>query len=238
MMQVKIKFMNNQVDGLLDNLSPIDSRDISIYDMDNPNSILQMVKHSKPLAQAVLKADQVLMLMDEGSLRTKLAPSAIDNRLRLAFWLEVDKCINSNGAHQFSEQLVFAGIVTKEVWQKKYLTNAKKMAWILTPVGNYESSMMEALETGVSQLRKILSAPLFDDAGKLDTKAAKIVVDVFKLLDERVRGTVVQKHQIIHQHTGSPVAPNAPLIDIDEKLRELESQIASNEAKHGVKYDE
>jgi len=225
--------MENQVDALLDNLSPIDSREISIYDMENDNSILNLCRHSKPLSMAILKADQILMLMDEASLRAKIAPSAIDNRLRLAFWLEVDKVLNSNKAHQFSEQMVYAGIVTKEVWQKKYLGNAKKMAWILTPVGNYESSMMEALETGVSQLRKILSAPLFDDAGKLDTKAAKIVVDVFKLLDERVRGTIVQKHQIVHTHQGGVVSNTAPILDIDEKLRELENQIASNEAKYG-----
>lgn len=225
--------MQNEVDSLSDDLSPIDSREISIYDMENPNSILQMVKHSTPLSRAVIKADQVLMLMDEGALRTKLAPSAIDNRLRLAFWMEVDKCLNSQGGHRFSEQMVYAGIVTKDVWDKKYLTNAKKMAWILTPVGNYESSMMEALETGVSQLRKILSAPLFDDAGKLDTKAAKLVVDVFKILDDRVRGTVVQKHKIIHEHHGNAALPAAPIINIDEQLKNLEMQIAQNEAKHG-----
>ena len=225
--------MQNEVDSLSDNLSPIDSREISIYDMENPNSILQMVKHSRPLSQAVLRADQVLMLMDETALRTKLAPSAVDNRLRLAFWVEVDNCLNNKGA-QFVEQRIYAGIVTKDVWEKKYLTNPKKMAWILTPVGNYESSMMEALETGVSQLRKILSAPIFDDSGKLDTKAAKIVVDVFKLLDERVRGTVVQKHKIIHEHHGTPpAAPPAPIINIDEQLKALEMQIAQNEAKNG-----
>ena len=213
----------------------MDSREISIYDMENPNSILQLVKDSRPLTMAVMKADQVLMLMDESTLREKLAPSAVDNRLRLAFWLEVDNCLNSGGAKKFVEQRVYAGIVTKEVWNKKYLNNPKKMAWILTPVGNYESSMMEALETGVSQLRKILSAPIFDDGGKLDTKAAKLVIDVFKILDERVNGTVIQKHKIIHQHqTGTPAPQNAaPIIDIDEKLKALEMQIAQNEAKHG-----
>jgi hypothetical protein len=225
------KEMENSPNGLMDNLSPIDSREISIYDMDNPNSILQLVKHSKPLAQAVLKADQILMLMDEGTLRQKLGPSAIDNRLRLAFWVEVDNALNAGAS--FVEQRVYAGIVTKEVWNKKYLTNPKKMAWLLTPVGNYESSMMEALETGVSQLRKILSAPIFDEQGKLDTKAAKIVVDVFKLLDERVRGTVVQKHKIIHEHRGNVPENTAPVIDIDEKLRMLEQQIAQNDAKNG-----
>lgn len=224
--------MENQVDGLMDNLSPIDSREISIYDMDNPNSILQLCRGSKGLSQAILRADQILMLMDEGMLRQKLAPSAVDNRLRLAFWVEVDNSINNKST--FIEQRVYAGVVTREVWEKKYLTNPKKMAWILTPVGNYESSMMEALETGVSQLRKILSAPIFDDAGKLDTKAAKLVVDVFKLLDERVRGTVVQKHKIIHEHHGAPSGPSAPpIINIDEQLKALEMQIAQNEAKNG-----
>jgi hypothetical protein len=223
--------MMKEATALMDNLSPIDTRDISIYDMDNEKSILNLVKHSKALAQAVLRADQVLMLMDEGILRQKLQPSAIDNRLRLAFWTEVDNSINAKTS--MVEQRIYAGIVTREVWEQKYLTNPKKMAWILTPVGNYESSMMEALETGVSQLRKILSAPLFADDGKLDTKAAKLVVDVFKLLDERVRGTIVQKHKIIHEHHGAkPVVQEAPIIDIDEQLKALEKQIARNERKH------
>lgn len=216
--------------ALMDNLSPIDTRDISIYDMDNEKSILRLVSHSKPLAQAVLRADQVLMLMDEGLLRQKLQPSAIDNRLRLAFWTEVDNSISAKS--QVVEQRIYAGIVTREVWEQKYLTNPKKMAWILTPVGNYESSMMEALETGVSQLRKILSAPLFDDAGKLDAKAAKLVVDVFKLLDERVRGTIVQKHKIIHEHHAAGGSPEVPAIDIDEQLKALEKQIAQNERRN------
>lgn len=223
--------MDNLVD---DSQAPIDVREISIYDLENSKSILRLCENSPKMRKAIIGADQILMCMDEALLREKLNPSAIDNRLRLAFWYEIDLILNSPTPRKFVDERVYGGVVTRDVWEKKYLCNPRKMAWILTPTGNYESAMTEMIETGLAQMRRILSAPIFDDGGRLDTKAAKLVFDAFKYVDERAKGTLPQRVHVLHQHSG-PGAQQAagPAIDLDEKIADLERQIALNNSKHG-----
>lgn len=202
--------------------------DLEIFNEENPYSIYSMLNpgtRDKMLGNV----DRNLLGMDEDELRTIVKPSPNLNKLRLAFWFEYDTAIRSG--RRMDIKRVYSGIVSMESWNKEYC-KSKRLAWILTPVSSYQTSMEEALEFSIAQMRKMLDAPLFKDDGRLDTAAANTVLRVFSLLDQRVHGSIVQKLEtkslVINKQLKTESGEQGPGIDIDTQLKIIESQLSQN----------
>ena len=56
--------------------------------------------------------------------------------------------------------------------------------------------MEEALAYGIERLREILELPMFDKKGRVDGKAAELILKTVALLDQRVKGSVVQRAEV------------------------------------------
>jgi len=207
------------------------TKEVSLYDKENPYSIWNMVPDN--FRWRIDNASQELLGMEEDELRLKIKPSAMQNRIRLAFWIEYDMACNLG--RKMDIRRVYAGLCTKDNFEKMYC-NSTKMAWMLTPVASYHTNMEEALETSISQLRKILDAPLFLQDGSLDTKAANVVINVFKILDQRVHGAITQKIEtkslVVNKNIGAKEGGSPamwPPEDIDVRLQQLETQLTLNQ---------
>lgn len=202
--------------------------EVSIYDKENPYSIIEMVPEW--FVRRVEGCSKELLGMEEQELREKLKPTQLQNKLRMAFWVEYDMACRTG--RKMDIRRVYAGLCSKENFVKT-VCRSNTMAWILTPVSSYKTSLEEALETGIAQLRKMLEAPLYKDDGTLDTAAANVVIKVFTLVEQRVHGSIVQKSEVkslvVQKHVKEGGGgTKAPAIDIDEKLRVIQNQLIQN----------
>lgn len=135
--------------------------------------------------------------VDEHTLYKKLRddnkqPSPLDNRLRLKFWVEYDR-VQGLGLKSMTMINVLAGICSKELFYNNYLKRVEKIAWLLCPPTGYMAKAEEALEFGLEQLRDILELP-HSSFGKADVKLGELKAKIVAMLDNRVKGAVVQKN--------------------------------------------
>lgn len=178
-------------------LTPPES-DLVIWDRSDPNSIISMLPTEVSLRmEETAKKDPDLFTMDEFQLQTALRQrskqiNANDNRLRLKFWSEYDLA-KERRSRTMNMTRVIGGICTREFFYKYYLREPGRIAWLLCPPINYLVKANEALEFGLEQMRDILGLSHVDSKGKIDAKHAALKITIFKLLEDRIRGSVVQK---------------------------------------------
>jgi hypothetical protein len=103
----------------------------------------------------------------------------------------------------------------------RVIANPHKLAWMFTPPKNYMDSMEECLDLGLNRLREILGTPIKDKNGKIDPKAASVVLKAIALVDIRLKGAPVQRNVNLNLNKEQTQA----LTDmgmIDQRLAELE----------------
>lgn len=125
----------------------------------------------------------------------KLQPNPSDNRLRMKFWMEYD--IAQSEGRRINLLNVVSGVCSNEYFHQKYTREPSKLAWLLTPPANYTIVAEEALQVGLETLRGYLEVDAAQN-GKLDTKVAEVQLKIVALLDNRVKGAVVQKTMNLH----------------------------------------
>lgn len=143
-------------------------------------------------------ANPELFSMDEGQLFQELRSrgrqiSPTDNRLRLAFWLEYDRC-HSEG-RPFSPGNVYGGVCTKQIFLQNYLVNPDKVAWMLLPPVDYLVRIREAHSFGLDQMRAILAMENVS-FGKPNVKLMELQAKIFHMLDQREKGGYTQRQEI------------------------------------------
>lgn len=136
----------------------------------------------------------------EGELRTLLRqyqekPSRIDNVLRMKFWLEYDRVL-SFGLKKMHLPNVTAGAVVHRYFTSWYPKSASRMAWMLCPPLNYLTGLEEMHYSNLETLSELTSLPVVDAHGEVDYKLATLKINLFKAIDERLHGSVIQRHQI------------------------------------------
>jgi hypothetical protein len=197
------------------------SHEILIWDEGNPRSVLNIVKHPPRFRAQCLEAKfekEELFGLDEARLYEKLrelsaTPKPADNRLRLKFWFEYDYA--QTYRTDLDLKRVCAGIMEVDYFTKAYMEHPTKVAWLLCPPQNYMVKASEALEYGLEQMRDILGkdhyigAPGAGGERALDFPLAKLKLEIFKVLDMRVKGAPTQKLAHLHAHTTSPQAAKA-----------------------------
>lgn len=219
------------------------SLDIIIWEDTEPRSVLNLVPSE--VREKFLKARSTmpdLFEMDEVTLgrelkKFRMAPTAIDNRIRLKFWLEYDQCqFEQNPSMNMSK--VIMGLMSREGFYKNYLSMYTRVAWLLCPPTNYTVKTTEALEFGLEQMRDILEMDC-GEGKKFNASLAKLKFEIVKMLDQRVHGSVLQKTMNLQVNTrasansGAAIAAamtnnsmeslNSRLTRLRQRERELEN---------------
>lgn len=153
------------------------------------------------MQRAMLEAFQAnpeLFAMDETGLYQELRTrgrqiSPTDNRLRLAFWLEYDRCHSESRPFQTGN--VFGGVCTKQAFFANYLTVPDKVAWMLLPPVDYAVRIREAHSFGLDQMRAILAINA-EANGKVNVKLMELQAKIFHMLDQREKGGYTQRQEI------------------------------------------
>jgi len=236
-------------EGRLQHLVPIPSelekepeRPVTLWDRDDPNSIFNKTdsRIGKRFEELYLDNRDYFEL-DEDRLykrlcRDKRKPTPTDNRLRYAFWQEYDRCASKKGVNMMMTH-VYGGICTKEYFYNVYLGNPARLVWFLCPPTSYEVYAEEALNFGMSRIRKMLSYDDFTIEGKPDHKMMELKCKIVKMLDERKHGLAVARTAALNvnvsdKHLEKKITEGT-MTDIDERLRklEIEDKIEANGGK-------
>lgn len=170
----------------------VDSTDISINDVENPRSLINLVPDKvRDAILNVLANHPDYVGLSEYDLRDKLRPDDTVSRIRIAFWHEYYRAQDQHKSMMMSR--VYSGVTSYDTFYGRILSNPKNVAWLLMPPVKWTLAMEEALNRGMRNLTKLMEIRLVDELGNMIPKAAAVFLKAFELLNERVNGAVTQK---------------------------------------------
>ena len=202
-----------------------------IGDLNNPNSVENLVSNIPTVARAIERIKQEvpdLLTLDEGTFKEKLRPTLTLNRIRMSFWQEYENAVQTGRKIRLAQMI--GGICTEYYFQEKVQPSNEKMAYILCPPTNYTVQVKEALQAGMETLREIVSAKVIDDDGFLIPRAADVVIKAVALLDMRVKGAIVQRidQRSLNLNMNRDISPKEQL---PQSMDELDAMIAQTKEK-------
>lgn len=190
------------------NLEETISVPVVIWDEKHPRSLINLVEDRvKDAMQNALKKIPDYFELDEQDLykklySEKLMPTPTDNRIRLRFWMEYDYAQTYN-KRKLDMARVIAGICSFDYFYNHYLKSVSRVAWLISMPTGYGAKSEEALEFALEQMRDILAQNHLVN-GKVDTKLGELKAKIYNMLDNRLRGAVVQKTMSLNVNTSSP----------------------------------
>lgn len=172
--------------------------DVVVFDEANERAVINLVT---PLVrESILRAyknNPKWQGMCERELYNELRPSDTDDKMRLLFWKEYNRA-QDRGKRMLMGN-IYSPVMTHENF-RLFLGSDKRVAWMLKPPEEYMISLEAALNRGKDTISKLMSMDLFDSKGKIKRVEASIFLKAYELLDNRVKGSVVQR---IEQKTAS-----------------------------------
>lgn len=166
---------------------------VTFFDEGNPMSLINRVWPE--LVDPLIQVGHIFpneLFFYESQIRAFCRPEERDHRARLSFWDEYALACAKD--RRMSKECVL-GDITPEIWRKVYLSNYRKLLFILHQPSNYASSMRHLLDIGIDRLKEIMEMPILRN-GLPDHKAVANILKAFQLVDLRVKGAVVQRLQI------------------------------------------
>lgn len=152
---------------------------------------------SEHLKASIMRNSEVLTQHSADEIRRQARVTDTDQLLRHSFWEEVKRAENKKAKIQ--ESNIWHGICTTRYWEKVIKNDDWKMAYILTPVRDRFLVQKAAHSQGLENLLRIANADVYKrkqgGAKELDPRIAKVVIEAFKILDERLYGQAVQRVQ-------------------------------------------
>ena len=146
---------------------------------------------SKAFKEAFQKIPEDIINLSSDELLTSFKPTKVDYALRSAFWNEFR--LASLNSEKIILKRVYVGICTYQHFYHNVLNNPYKLAWLIQPYADYEKEIEPLIMKSVERLNDILNLPIIDDKNKVDSKAAKVLLDAIKLVDSKMQTSQVEK---------------------------------------------
>jgi hypothetical protein len=199
------------------------------FDRADPRSLISIMPRE---ARATLEETPVAwLLMGEPELRGMVKPDTVLAAIRTAFWLEYDE------AQASQTKMTIKGVQARMATQAPSLlirdafASTKKLAWVLHPPLIYDALVEESLRAGMGRVQEILALPLYDSDGKLDHKAAELILKATAFLDVRKNGmpsqridTTMKSVQVQVTRSDLKKLGSRSLGEIEQRIRELETR--------------
>jgi hypothetical protein len=196
-----------------------------LHDAENPKALVNVVRPEIREKIARVPADLFSLTEDELEKRSPKGQFTwVDRRLRVSWWQEYTRA-TENHPRMMKMTEVVKGICSRNYFYEHVLADKVRLAFLLTPPSNYEVATEEALLRGVDRIREILDFPLYDEQGRPQPKNAEVMIKAYMLLDQRVKGAVIQRieQKNLNLNVGKPQNSNDALTDeeAERKLTEL-----------------
>ena len=207
----------------------------AMFDESNPQSLVNLLPDRLvPILHRVRAKLPKTLFSPESTVRMTVKPDERDERIRLSFWDEYNNATAMN--RKMGIQRLLDNVVSWEGWTTYYEPDDIKMLWIFTPPRSYAQSMKYILHLGTERLLEIMSLPIIDNRGTVDSKVVTQILKAFQLVDTRVKGAIVQRMQIDQRNLNlsATVDPKESMIDFSgmaiEDLEKLERKISSSKS--------
>lgn len=232
--------MEDQTNQLMDvNQEDDDKVVYVITDIDNPASAINLtsnIPHIHEAIKRVIVEAPDLLTMDEGTFKKTFngGITATMSRVRMSFWQEYEAAVTSGRKMYFSR--IIGGVCGDTYFRDKFLTDNKKVAFMLTPPSDYLVQTKEALMAGLETIREIVSARVVDEDGILIPRAADVVLKAFMHLDMRVKGAIIQRidQRTLALNVNQNMGANSPQLKVPRTLEELDTQLAEIKKQLGM----
>lgn len=193
----------------------------------------------KDIQKAMASLPQSILLMDEKELANNINATPTMRVLRVNFWQEYTR-VQQSDIPKIDLNKVCDGICNPLFLVEKVFSTHHLTAWMITPPASYNAAMEETLRMGVLRFREIFEMPMMkpvmvkgaqavDSNGKPkmepDTKMINIMLRAFAIVDQRMQGGIVQRHQIDSHHKVTrditPELESMSMEQIDSRIAEL-----------------
>lgn len=169
-------------------LANVNAEPLSIWEHANPRAVVNMVPDA--VAENIKKIPAAWLGYSDTALRKLSEPTTRDDEIRQSFWTEYFSACDENRTMRLTA--VYGRLLSRQMFYELIVHNPKKLAWMLRPPVEYTYRMQNLLEMGLNQFENILSM-------EIDPKNTRLIGEIVKivaLLDNRVRGAVVQKVEL------------------------------------------
>ncbi len=172
------------------------------------------------LAEAAERVTPLLQEFSETQLTNRANVSKTLKYLRVALWDEVSQAERED--RTIIQNNIWRGICCETYWLRLINDLDDKLAYVLCPVKNYDLTNRVLLHVGQQKLFEIMEADIKDKDGKLNVKAAALVIKAYKEVENRVKGESVKRIETKTQTIPSDLTPQ----QVDEELKRLEGNKA------------
>lgn len=201
---------------------------VDLFDRTNKKSVINLLPDSlqaKVFAHSRERPD--LFKMNEKELRTQTKPTPTECRLRLAFWNEFNEALAGNSSMVMSN--IFTGICSQQYFDSRITNEANCMAWLLCPPANYIVALEEMLMQSQMRLREILDEdPVVD--GEVNFKLAELQLKIHQTVENRLRGSTVQRTQLMGEIRTTNMNVNANLAVTPEQAEHAIAKMVGQES--------
>lgn len=157
----------------------------------------------------------------ELDLQRIVKPTPLDDRLRVAFWHEYTAAQDLGRDIKLAN--VFSNYCSDFYFYSKFITRPEKVAWIICRPANYMQSLEASLNNGKNRLDELMRMELFHPNGMLKVEETKLFLKAYKMLDDRVKGSVIQRIEKKTQH-----------IPFDDEPDKLKKELLELRKKQGA----
>lgn len=199
------------------------------------------------IKEAIEAIPPELYELQEETLRAKVEPSYKLYAVRRSFWEELLSAQDQQRSMVAAR--IYDGHFTRGYFYSSILTNHEAMAWITSPIVSYENKTKAALDRVTERYDELINMDIKstkriktgekDGAGKeiyqivteTDPKKAMVLLNVIKNLEDRIKGTAIQRQVNISANKPSDAGGETSTLDMDtvvKKIEELEKQFNPN----------
>lgn len=194
--------------------------------------------YTDAVRNAIQSIPEDYLIKSEKELRSILKPSYQQYQLKGYFWDEIARATQKNTKMTVSR--VYENMCSRQHFYDDILKNKRLMAWLMTPIVEYENKAKAALDKVSERYEELINMEITsirrikDEDGEVklieetDPKKAMVLLGVIRNLEERVKGSSIQRQVSVSANTPSTERGEELALDMDAiegKLKELEKKV-------------
>lgn len=203
--------------------------------------------YTEGLKRHIEQIPQELLELSEKDLRKKINPSLKLYEVKRAFWEELYLAQEQN--REMRMWRVYDGKFSKQYFYDKVIKNFYKLAWIIQPLNSYEDKTKAALDKITERYEELIGMDInvrkkvktedgtYDWVTEVDPKKAALLLAVIKNLEDRVKGTAIQRNVTATIDGPSKKTRHVDMDKVDDRLKELEEKLGMKRIEHTTNAD-
>lgn len=203
--------------------------------------------YTDAIRNAIEAIPQELIVKSEEELRKLVKPSYQNYQFKNYFWDEMARATNT-GTRMVARR-IYEKMFCRQHFYDRVLKNKELMAWVITPIVEYENKAKAALDKISERYEELINMEIttvkrikgedgeYRIIEETDPKKALVLLQTIKNLEERVKGSSIQRQVSVSTNTPETGRGEELALDmkaIENKLEELQKKVNPFERRENV----